>query len=341
MFGSTVAIALAKAGYRVELFDSNGEILASASGINQYRLHRGYHYPRSMPTALSSRLAEPYFISEYGEALLENTDHYYCIANEGSFVSGKLYLDFCDEAGLEYEQMELPSINKNSVQLVIKVRESIIDPHRLRKIIYQKIESSGIHLRLGATFSSHMVTDFNYVINCTYANLNGIFCDAHDYKEIYQFELCEKPVLRLPTEFANQSIVIMDGPFMCIDPYAETGCHVMGNVVHAIHASNTGHHPIIPDQFKSLLNNGVVKDSPVTNIKQFIESAAYFMPGISKAEHIGSMFTIRTVLPNVESTDERPTLVSRVNEKIINVLSGKLGNSVEVSLEVLGVIRGR
>ena len=65
------------------------------------------------------------------------------------------------------------------------------------------------------------------------------------------------------------------------------------------------------------------------------------MPGISKAEHIGSMFTIRTVLPNVESTDERPTLVSRVNEKIINVLSGKLGNSVEVSLEVLGVIRGR
>ncbi len=157
--------------------------------------------------------------------------------------------------------MELPRINKNSVQLVIKVWGSLIDPHRLRKIIYLKIVSSGIHLRLRATISCHMVTDFNYGINCTYGNLNGIVCDAHHYKEIYQFKLCVKSVLRLPTEFANKSIVIMDGPFMCIDPCAETGCHVMGNVVHAIHASNTGHHPVIPDQFKSLLNSGAVKVS--------------------------------------------------------------------------------
>ena len=64
------------------------------------------------------------------------------------------------------------------------------------------------------------------------------------------------------------------------------------------------------------------------------------MPGISKAEHIGSMFKIRTVLPNVESTGERPTLESRGNKKINTVLSGKLGNSVEVSLEVFVVIRG-
>ncbi len=67
LFGSTVAIELAKAGYMVKLFDSTGELLASASGINEYRLHRGYHYPRSMPTALSSRLAEPYFSGEYGK----------------------------------------------------------------------------------------------------------------------------------------------------------------------------------------------------------------------------------------------------------------------------------
>jgi hypothetical protein len=338
LFGSTLAIALRKAGYQVELFEKNSEILASASGINQYRLHRGYHYPRSIPTAVSAKSAAPFFENEYGEALIKTADHYYCIAKEESKVLSQQFLNFCETCELEYAKVNLDCINPESVQLTIRADEHIIDPIVLRDIINKKFVAAHVNLHLNTEFTTDRFSDFDYVVNCTYASLNGILENCPDKREQYQFELCEKPVLQLPVAFQNKSIVVIDGPFMCIDPYANTGYHVMGNVVHAIHVSNIGYHPVVPDQFKSLLNKGIIVNPPVTNIGKFIESAAYFMPEIRKAKHIGSMFTFRTVLPNVDATDERPTLVSRVNKKVINVFSGKLGNSVEVAEKVLAII---
>ena len=40
IFGVTTAIRLAE-NHSVDLFEKNSDILQSASGINQYRLHRG------------------------------------------------------------------------------------------------------------------------------------------------------------------------------------------------------------------------------------------------------------------------------------------------------------
>ena len=52
IFGCTTAWKLAKNGYEVDLFEKNDDIITQASSINQYRLHRGYHYPRSKETAI-------------------------------------------------------------------------------------------------------------------------------------------------------------------------------------------------------------------------------------------------------------------------------------------------
>ena len=81
-----------------------------------------------------------------------------------------------------------------------------------------------------------MIDNFDYVINATYSNLNAL----SDKKKIYQFELCEKPIIKLPKKFHKKGIIVMDGPFTCIDPYSDTDYHVIGNVVHAIHHTNVG-----------------------------------------------------------------------------------------------------
>ena len=75
-------------------------------------------------------------------------------------------------------------------------------------------------------------------------------------------------------------------------------------------------------------NKGIVKNPSITNIDKFIESAKKFFVDIDKAEHIGSMFTFRTVLPNRDNDDARPTLVENVTDKIFNVFSGKIGTCV-------------
>ena len=70
IFGVTVAWLLAKSNCEVDMYEKESDILLAASGINQYRLHKGYHYPRSKETALLSIEGEKSFQREYSKALL-------------------------------------------------------------------------------------------------------------------------------------------------------------------------------------------------------------------------------------------------------------------------------
>ena len=69
-----------------------------------------------------------------------------------------------------------------------------------------------------------------------------------------------------------------------------------------------------------------------------MESSIPFFPEIKKAEHIGSMFTIRAVPPRVENTDARPTIVKKINENTISIFSGKITTCVEAAKEVQVII---
>ena len=153
----------------------------------------------------------------------------------------------------------------------------------------------------------------------------------------YQFEVCEKLILQLPPAFARQGVVIMDGPFMCIDVRGFSGQHLMGNVVHAIHKTLVGRVPEVPAEYGRLLDNGVTARPRITHFEKFIESAREFYK-LDPVEHIGSMFTIRTVLPNKDDTDERPTIVSRADERVISVFSGKIPNCIAAAEKVAELV---
>lgn len=341
IFGATTAIKLADDGFEVDIFEKEKDIMQAASGINQYRLHRGYHYPRSKETGISSREAHPLFNEYYGEAVVAKHRHFYCVPKKDSKISGKDFLKFCSESELEYKETELLHLHSHRFDTVIEGEESLVDPVKLKNIIQDKINKRRINLMLGKVATAKDIEEYDVVVNCAYANLNSILENYGEARREYQFEIVEKPVLKLPDNFRGISMVVMDGPFFCIDPYSDTDLHVMGNVVHAIHATNTGLFPNVPDELKSYLNKGIVKNPLYSRIDKFLESAAYFAPEIKNAEHIGSMYTVRTVLPNVHHTDERPTVVSKINNKVINVFSGKLGNCVKAAEEVLRIIKAR
>ena len=91
-------------------------------------------------------------------------------------------------------------------------------------------------------------------------------------------------------------------------------------------------------KFDELLNKGIVENPSITNIDKFIESAKTFFVDIDKAKHIGSMFTIRTVLPNRDKDDARPTLVENPTDKIFNVFSGKIGTCVSSAEKLMECI---
>ena len=78
IFGTTAAISLANNGYNVELHEELDDIMKCATGINQYRLHKGYHYPRSKQTAIECKKGLKTFKRKYNSSVLNgDIEHFY------------------------------------------------------------------------------------------------------------------------------------------------------------------------------------------------------------------------------------------------------------------------
>jgi hypothetical protein len=337
IFGITTAIILGKKN-DVELFEKNDDILKSASGSNQYRVHRGYHYPRSPETVSGIVESENSFKELFSEAIVTNNEHFYCISKNNSLTSSQQFIDFCKKYNLEIERASLDCVNKNSIDLCVRVKESIYDPKILKEISMDLMEKNKIKIHLNTKATENMLDEFDKIIVCTYANLNELLTKFPNSQNEYQFELCEKPVVKLPDSFKNKSIVIMDGPFMCIDPLANTDLHLLCNVQHEIHQTNVGKFYQLQKEYEHLLDKGIIKNPSHTNYDKFIKSTIEFFPEITSAEYIGSMFTIRAVPPRADDTDERPTLVTKINDKMISIFSGKITTCVEAAKQVEKII---
>ena len=341
IFGATAAVELARHGHQVELFERGGDLLLAASGINQYRLHRGYHYPRSRNTAIDCRDSEPAFRTAFPEAVVESPDHFYAISARDSLTSADEYLRFCREVELEVELDAPRVLRPESVSLSVRVRESLFDPGILRRLVWEQLRATGVTVHLGVDVQAGDLNGFEMVVIATYAEVNRLAPDLPGSRPAYQFEICEKPVVRLPPAFATDSMVVMDGPFMCFDPLAETGLFVLGNVVHAVHQRSISRVPEIPPEYAALLDRGIVAEPPITNIDRFIADGAEYFDGFEQAEHVGSMFTIRAVLPGVDRTDERPTFVRQVDERTLTVFSGKFDTCLRAADGVARLVDDR
>lgn len=340
IFGTTIAIELAAHGHRVELFERGDDLLLAASGINQYRLHRGYHYPRSRETAIDCRDSEPAFRNAFPETILDDADHYYTIAARDSLVSADQYLAFCRNLDLEVEVAQPALLRSEATALSVRVRESLFDHVALRRHVWAQLREAGVEVHLNAEVEPGQLDAFPQSVIATYSELNRLLPDAAP-RRAYQFEVCEKPVVRLPPSYTGQSMVVMDGPFMCFDPLGETGLFVLGNVVHAIHHRSVGRLPDVPPELGELLDRGIVQDPPITNIDRFIAAGAEHFQDFDQAEHVGSMYTVRAVLPDVDGTDERPTLVREIDQRMISVFSGKIATCVRAAGEVARLIDER
>ena len=332
IFGSTAAVSLANNGYDVEIHEKQSDIMMCASNINQYRLHKGYHYPRSSDTALECNKGLKTFKRKYEQSVLNGSiEHYYCIASEDSLISSEEYLEFLDEHRLNYKIVD----SIKNTDLTVKVEEELFDSQVLRQSVKKKLFANNINIKINHESDKKSFNLYDVIIFATYSNINQYL----NKKINYQFEVCEKPVVKLSDRYKNKSIVVMDGPFMCLDPYGTTDYHVLGNVVHAIHETNIGTEPIIKNKkLSNYINKGIIYQPDITNIDKFIETGERFFDDFSNLEHIGSMFTVRAVLKDREHDDARPTLVEKHGDNMFTLFSGKIDTCVDASNELIKMI---
>ncbi len=95
VFGLTSAIELSNNGYLVDVKEKSNTIMGGASSINQYRLHKGYHYPRSKETAQECLDGLYSFKRKYEDCVVNgDITHMYSIASEDSLINGDEYKEF-------------------------------------------------------------------------------------------------------------------------------------------------------------------------------------------------------------------------------------------------------
>ena len=338
VFGLTSAIELSNNGYLVDVKEKSNTIMGGASSINQYRLHKGYHYPRSKETAQECLDGLYSFKRKYEDCVVNgDITHMYSIASEDSLINGDEYKEFLDDMKLSYEEREpMPNCD-----LTIVADEELFCPKKLTESLEKKIQSSYINVELNTEVIDleYWKKEYDVVVIATYSDINQLLDD----KKWYQFELCEKPVVKLPKIFENTSIVIMDGPFMCLDPYGDE-YHVLGNVKHAIHMWNNGTEPFWDSEYTKYINKGLIKnpEPKLTKIDKFIESGVkYFGDEFADLEHIGSMYTFRAVLANRDHDDARPTLVNHERDNVYTLFSGKIDTCVNAGRELMRTINGK
>jgi len=339
LFGCTAAFILQQNGHEVHLYEKNGAIFGAASGINQYRLHKGYHYPRSNETVRECLQGLAAFKRYFGESVIGGVERYYAIAAKGSQTSKAKYLSFLDANGLPYK-IEKPMCKE--LDLFVRVEEERVCPSQLRNICAKKMALAGVEIFLNAPAYKDMRDDYDQIVVSGYAGNNDILKTLGCSIKKYQYEVCEKPVIalnRISEWFRDFSLVVMDGNFCSVDPLGHTGWHVMGHVEHAIHSRNVGYAPEVPARLKKYLDQGRIHKPIGSRYQKMKKASKKYMPFLDEALYQGSMFTTRVVLPRKDKTDERPTIVERIDDKVIKIFSGKLGTAVEAAHTTLALVQ--
>jgi len=323
IYGASVAIRLAEQGHSVRLFDPLG-ILRAASAINQYRVHAGYHYPRSLETIQETLEARAEFIRAFEPAIVRNSRHYYAIPKQGSRTPPDSYERVMEEQGLPLKPCRPDWMNFDFIDRCYEVDENIYDPDVLRELIEARIVALGIPFER-KQFTVAMRDDFDFIVWATY----GLGPSRGAFK-IAKFQVAEKMLIELPPPLQHVALVVVDGPFTAFDPYGSSGRSLFGSAKNTNHWTTTDPDEPIPQPYAKILNEPAFRPISFTRFEAMRADCCHTVPGAKDAKYLGSRFTIRVVEDAPES-DRRILYVKESAPGEMHIFSGKVVSAVKAA----------
>lgn len=323
IYGAAIAIRLAEQGHQVSLFDPLG-ILQAASAINQYRIHSGYHYPRSPETISETLEARGEFIEAFAPAIVRNSSHYYAIPLQGSLTAPDAFEQVMARFKLPYKHARPRWMDFGFIDCCYEVDEQIYDPEALRTLVTQRIEALGIPFEKRA-FTREMRGDYDFAVWATYGlgPSRGLFKSA-------KYQVAEKMLIQLPPELHRVALVVVDGPFTAFDPYGNSTRSLFGSAKNTNHWTTTNAEEPIPELYANLLNRPTFEPVPFSRFDEMRKDSALSVPASKDAVYLGSRFTMR-VVENNPAEDRRTLYVSEPAPGELHVFSGKVVSAVKAA----------
>ena len=352
IFGATLALALKEHSSRIQLLDREPDLLRRASYTNQARVHRGYHYPRSVLTALRSRVNFPRFVADYSDCIDRSFEKYYAIGRFLSKTTAPQFSTFCRRIGAELKpapRRVKGLFDSRLIEDVFVAREYAFDAVKLRQRLRAALLAAGIELRLGCmairvkphgdclsvmccTATAEFSITARRVFNCTYSGMNHILSTSGLPVIPLKHEVTELVLLDVPDELKSVGITIMDGPFCSIMPFPPRGLHILTHVRYTPHYSWQD----LPGQPYDEGDAILKRYSRQSRYPHMIRDAQRFVPGLKACRYVESMWEVKTVLPRSEVDDCRPIFVRQHQglKNFTGILGGKVDNIYDIIEEL-------
>lgn len=345
-YGLSSAVTALESDWEVAVFESQSSAMSAASAFNQARVHGGYHYPRSLKTAMRSRNLYRRFINDYSSAVLENSLATYLI-EKNSKVSSNQFRRMAEVIGaplLPLQPQVKNLINWNTIESGFNVEESVFDSSLLKELLIQDIMNRGGEIFFSTRVRSIQESldfvrlefqnedpnpNFDAVAICTYGFTKGLPSYTGFNSEI-EAEVCEMVIVDLPEELKELSITVMDGPFWSITPFPMKNGHVLSSVRHTPHQRFRE-----PEAANSYLNSQ-------QNLKSrgglMLLDSSKHVPIMRDLTVRSSLWGIKVIPTKRNHSDSRPIMVKK-SGRIISILGSKLDNVYDAQNEVINFLK--
>jgi len=353
-YGCSIAIELKRQGKSVALLEKESDIMQRASYTNQARIHQGYHYPRSILTALRSRTNFDKFINEFSDCVYSDFDKYYAIGKISSKVNAEQFRLFCNRIGAPIQKApkSIHSLfNPDLIENVFKVREYAFDTVKLKHIMLDLLDQEKVDIELNCRVKNIsqsdklLKVDFSnkneeyslhskYILNCTYSGINQINKSANLQMVPLKHELTEMALVEMPKELLKTGFTIMDGPFFSIMPFPARDMHSLSHVRYTPHCYWQDDAEKAFINTESYINKNNYVNTPKVNSSyiHMLKDAERYMPALRDCKYADSIWEIKTILPQSEVDDSRPILFRRDKNipNIVSIMGGKIDNIFDI-----------
>jgi len=359
IFGCYAALYLAGKGRKICLLEKEKELFKKASIVNQARLHSGYHYPRSIATAVMSDDYKERFIKEHAPFINSQFEKYYAIEKFGSLTDAAQFERFCHFIGIKFELvMEHPLFNFQRLEALYLTKEYTFDPILMGEYYKQQLEENPrIEIRrhtkiLEAECDTHdwKVTHQNIenqevatlkattVINATYSGSNGVN-RLFGVSEIELMHEISEITFFNSKELKNIGLTVMDGQFGSIMPYGKSNLLSLSSVAYTHHKVSFDRRPVFDCQKKNpecrpdfLSNCNCCPAKPSSNYRKMMSQIRHYFSKNVQLHYYSSFFTIKSKLKANHIDDGRPTEVNLLHENphFYCIFAGKINSIYEV-----------
>lgn len=355
LYGLYSALFCGKKGLSVLVLEKEPDSFSRATYINQARVHMGYHYPRSLSTAMKSAGYFKRFVDDYKFCIHDKFEQIYATSENFSWTNAEQFVDFCKAAGIKCDEVPAGRWFQNKMcDGAFLTEEYTYDAHVLRDYFLDEIgKLSNVTLKFGADIDTIErdgeeykvgLTDgkafsSGFVLNATYASVNQILKKAFpDESFAIKYELCEIILCDVDDNLKNTGLTVMDGPFFSIMPFGLTGKHSLTSVTFTPHVTSYDELPTFTCQ-KRLAQKGGYKcipeclgncnrcpEKPESSWDYMSHLAQKYMKPEYGFYYRESLFSMKPILKSSEIDDSRPTAirVHSTEPTFISVLSGKI-----------------